>query len=44
MLMCNVEAANRHKTADGLRNMKPKDQQGWVGLETHPRHDKENKQ
>ena len=42
MLMCNVEAANRHNAADGLRNMKAKDQQGWVGLETHPRHDKEN--
>ena len=44
MVMCNVEAANRHKTADRLKNMKAKDQQGWVGLETHPRHDKENKQ
>lgn len=42
MLMCNVEAANRHKTADDLRNMKAKDQQGWVGLKSHPRHDKEN--
>ena len=44
MVMCNVEAANRHKTADRLKNMKAKDLQGWVGLETHPRHDKENKQ
>lgn len=43
MIMCNVEAANSHKTADRLKNMKAKDQQGWVGLETHPRHDKENK-
>lgn len=42
MLMCNVEAANRHKTADRLKNMKPKDQQGWVGLKSHPRHNKEN--
>lgn len=42
MLMCNVEAANRHKTADCLKNMKAKDQQGWVGLKPHPRHDKEN--
>lgn len=42
MIMCNVEAANRHKTADRLKNMKAEDQQGWVGLETHPRHDKEN--
>lgn len=44
MLMCNVEAANRHNASDGLRNMKAKDQQGWVGLKSHPRHDKENKQ
>lgn len=42
MLMCNVEAANRHKAADGLRNIKAKDQQGWVGLKTHSRRDKEN--
>lgn len=44
MIMCNVEASNSHKTADRLKNMKAEDQQGWVGLETHPRHDKENKQ
>ena len=42
MLMCNVEAANRHKTADRLKNMKAKDQHGWVGLKSHPRHNKEN--
>lgn len=44
MIMCNVEASNSHKTADRLKNMKAEDQQGWVGLETYPRHDKENKQ
>lgn len=42
MLMCNVEAANRHKAADRLRNMKPKDQQGWVGLEPKHLRNKEN--